>query len=163
MRTGALRRTMPAGDWEAQPLASLLTDASQARPESYLEYRRKESPAFLFAPSSRAGYRKYFSAWDEQSTSSETIAEEIIQGTLRYFEHTAAATGFPPDWHANPFTGQRAPTDVHWSEIGNFENGDIKIIWEPSRFGFAYSLVRAYWRKGDERYAEAFWQAVEDW
>jgi len=37
------------------------------------------------------------------------------------------------------------------------------VIWEPSRFGFAYALVRAYWRSGDERYAELFWQLVEDW
>lgn len=163
LRTGALRRTMPASDWEEQPLTSLLTQTLLARPESYLEYRRHESPAFLFAPSSRAGYQTYFSAWDEQSTTPETITEEIIQGTLHYFEHTPGAAGFPPDWHRNPFTGQRAPADLHWSEIGDFENGDIKVIWEPSRFGFSYTLVRAYWRTGDERYAEAFWQAVEDW
>jgi asparagine synthase (glutamine-hydrolysing) len=36
-------------------------------------------------------------------------------------------------------------------------------VWEPSRFGFVYALVRAYWRTGDEQYAEMFWQIVEDW
>jgi hypothetical protein len=25
--------------------------------------------------------------------------------------------GFPPDWHRNPFTNQRAPVDRHWSEL----------------------------------------------
>ncbi|HLF84875.1 MAG TPA: alginate lyase family protein, partial [Blastocatellia bacterium] len=53
--------------------------------------------------------------------------------------------------------------DLHWSEIGDFDHGDIKIIWEPSRFGFAYALVRAYWRTGYESYAELFWKAAEDW
>jgi heparinase II/III-like protein len=163
MRTGALRRTMPAGDWNEQPLKSFLSKTSLATPESYLEYRRDESPAFLFAQSSRADYKNHFSAWDEQSNIPETIAEEFIKGTFRYFEHTAAAIGFPPDWHANPFTGQRVPADLHWSEIRDFENGDIKVIWEPSRFAFAYALVRAYWRTGNERYAETFWQTVEDW
>ncbi|MDZ7696582.1 MAG: heparinase II/III family protein [Deltaproteobacteria bacterium] len=71
--------------------------------------------------------------------------------------------GFPLDWHRNAFTGQVAPRDLHWSEISDFEYGDIKLIWEPSRFGFVYDLVRAYWRTGDEKYAQAFWRLVEDW
>jgi asparagine synthase (glutamine-hydrolysing) len=37
------------------------------------------------------------------------------------------------------------------------------VIWEPSRFGFVYDLVRAYWRTGDEVYAELFWTLVESW
>src|SRR5262249_14485641 len=44
-----------------------------------------------------------------------------------------------------------------------FAHGDIRVIWEPSRFAFAYDLVRAYWRTGDERYAEQFWRLVESW
>ena len=90
-------------------------------------------------------------------------AGDVAAGRLRYFEHTVASTGFPPNWHANPFTGQAAPSDRHWSEITDFDAGDIKVIWEPSRFGFAYALVRAYWRSGDEQYAEVFWRLVEDW
>lgn len=163
MRTGALRRKMPASNWEEQPLAGFLRLTSVTTPEDYLEYRRNESPAFLFAPSSRAAYEDCFKAWDKQATTPMDLAEEISQGTLRYFEHTAGQMGFPPEWHKNPFTGQRAPADLHWSEIKDFDSGDMKVIWEPSRFGFAYALVRAYWRTGDERYAEIFWKLVEDW
>jgi len=71
--------------------------------------------------------------------------------------------GFPPDWHRDPFNGQKAPEELHWSRIGDFDFGDIKILWEPSRFGFVYPLVRAYCRTGDERFARYFWDLVEDW
>ena len=162
MRTGALRRRMPATDWDEKPLGAFLRDAALAEPQSYFEYRRAQAPTFFFARASRLEYQSHFAAWDENTTP-VMLADELSDGRLRYFEHTTAEAGFPPDWHANPFTGQRAPSDLHWSEIGDFDNGDIKIIWEPSRFGFAYALVRAYWRTGDERYAEMFWQLVEDW
>ncbi len=40
---------------------------------------------------------------------------------------------------------------------------DLKFILEPSRFLFIYPLVRAYALSGDERFPQAFWNAVEDW
>jgi len=40
---------------------------------------------------------------------------------------------------------------------------DIKFIWEPNRFSFVYTLVRACSATHDEKYAEAFWQSVLDW
>lgn len=163
MRTGVLRRKMPALGWNEQPLGNFLTDAALADAQHYLSYRRSLAPEFFFSTSSRPEYRRHFAAWDKDATTPVMLCDELAAGRLRYFEHTAAQTGFPPAWQANPFTGERAPADLHWSEIGDFDNGDIKIIWEPSRFGFTFSLVRAYWRTDDERYAEMFWQLVEDW
>jgi hypothetical protein len=40
---------------------------------------------------------------------------------------------------------------------------DIKFIWEPNRFAFVYTLVRAYAYSHDEKYPEAFWTLIEDW
>ncbi|MEP7136216.1 MAG: alginate lyase family protein [Chloroflexota bacterium] len=40
---------------------------------------------------------------------------------------------------------------------------DIKFVWEPNRFAFAYTLVRAYAASHDEKYPEAFWTLIEDW
>lgn len=161
---GFVQRSMPVTKWDSQPLSDFLSDARLADPQGYLDYRRNCAPAFFFAPSCRADYERSFADWDKPGTTTPLdLSEEIAQGRMRYFERTIAHTGFPPDWQANPFTGERAPGDIHWSRIGDFGYGDIKIIWEPSRFGFAYALVRAYWRTGDERYAEMFWQLVEDW
>lgn len=38
---------------------------------------------------------------------------------------------------------------------------DLKLIWEPARFGWAFTLGRAYRVSGDEKYAEAFWRHFE--
>ncbi len=40
---------------------------------------------------------------------------------------------------------------------------DIKFIWEPNRFAFVYTLVRAYAASHDEKCPEAFWSLIEDW
>ena len=163
MRTGALRRKMPATEWNDQPLDRFLTNRSLADPLSYLAYRRAQGPPFFFSADRRTEYQPCFARWDDGSDTPVKLCDELGQGRLRYFEHTTAQAGFPPDWHANAFTGERARADLHWSEIGDYDNGDIKIIWEPSRFGFTFSLVRAYWRTGDRRYAEMFWRLIEDW
>lgn len=52
---------------------------------------------------------------------------------------------------------------AHWSEIGAFAGGDIKGVWELSRFGWAYALVRAWGKTGDRRFADGFWRLFEDW
>lgn len=40
---------------------------------------------------------------------------------------------------------------------------DIKFVWEPNRFAFVYTLVRAYAATSDEKYPQAFWTLIQDW
>lgn len=163
IRTGALRRKMPATEYNEQPLDGFLTNKSLADPENYLEYRRGQGPRFFFSPDQRAEYLPYFKSWDVETRPSVEFSDNLDRGKLHYFGGESVDAGYPPSWHANPLTGEQAPAGLHWSEIGDFEHGDIKVIWEPSRFGFTFALVRAFWRTGDERYAEMFWRLVEDW
>ena len=51
----------------------------------------------------------------------------------------------------------------HWSQISDDSSTDIKFIWEPNRFAFVYTLVRAYAATQDEKYPAAFWALIEDW
>lgn len=151
MRSGLLRRQIPAYAWTERPLQTWLKPSVPSAPDAYAAWRKAQSERFFFEtllPSSQA-------AVDE--------AEALLAGQWRYFEHLSFDMGFPPDWHVNPLTGQRAPADRHWSQISDFDHGDIKFIWEPSRFAAAYLLVRAYAVSRDERYPEAFWHLVEDW
>src|SRR5215813_4604240 len=162
IRTGALRRKMPATEYNEQPLNGFLTNKSLAFPENYLEYRRAQAPRFFFSPDQRAEYLPYFKRWDVESCPSTEQSLNLDKGRLHYFGREVEV-GSPPRWHANPLTGDQSPADLHWSEIGDFNHGDIKVIWEPSRFGFTFALVRAFWRTGDEQYAEMFWRLVGDW
>jgi hypothetical protein len=162
-RTGLLAHRTPVGRWQAHPPGSFLTDSSLAGSQAYLDYRRRSAPAFFFSTADRARYRLLFAEWDQSAPSPISAADGIGRGEFLYFAHRVAQPGCPPDWHTNPFTGEKAPADRHWSRVGEFAHGDIKVLWDLSRFGFTYPLVRAYWRTGEERYAETFWRLVEDW
>jgi len=144
-------------------LSKFLDNLTLSSPENYWEYRRTKAPAFFFSPSNVKEFIPYFQTWDKGNSAPVSLADDLLNGNLRYFSKLVKQVGFPPDWFRNPFTGIQVPHHMHWSQFGDFEHGDIKIIWEPSRFGFVYDLVRAYWRTGDEKYPEAFWRLVEDW
>jgi hypothetical protein len=70
------------------------------------------------------------------------------------------------------FGGEPVPLDLtlsgqlrHWSEYERRQDalisGDVKLIWEAGRFGWAYTLGRGYHLSGDERYAAKFWELLE--
>lgn len=132
-------------------------------PEAYLSYRKSEgAPKFFFGLKERETFQSLFDQWDTEGSPLEE-AEEILAGRFRFYSKTETETGFPPNWHRNHFMGEEVPADVHWSRLADFGFGDIKNIWELSRFGWAFTLVRAYWRTGDESFPEAFWTLFEDW
>jgi asparagine synthase (glutamine-hydrolysing) len=162
-KIGLLKRRTPASRWEAYALDRVLAAGVPTDAEGYFRHRQANLPGFFFSTFGRRGQQRLFAAWDDGRESPISEAAEILKGTLRWFAVHKIKAGFPPDWHRNPFTGERLPADRHWSEIPDFAGGDIKAVWEPSRFGFAFCLVRSYWRTGDENLAEAFWRVFEDW
>ena len=90
-------------------------------------------------------------------------AERVLNGELKYFEHSFIKTGFPPDWHKDPISEIKLDSEKHWSEISDDGAVDIKFVWEASRFSMVYILVRAYASTRDERFAEAFWTLSRSW
>jgi len=160
-RSGWLRRRSPATSWDAQPLAGWLTDPALAEPDRYLAHRATPPP-FFFDPAARPDPER-FRPWDEALPGPVAEADGLALGTLRYFARTPTAVGWPPRWLDDPATGRRLAADRHWSTIDDFGGGDIKLIWEPSRFTFTFPLARAYARTGDPAYPELFWRAVESW
>jgi hypothetical protein len=51
----------------------------------------------------------------------------------------------PPKWHANPFTGTRVKNaDLPWWQLPDFDlnAGDIKTIWEASRFDWVLTMAQ---------------------
>lgn len=162
-RLGVVERQLPATTWEEQPLQQWLRVPALADENTYLAYRKQSAPLFFFAPTDRDNYRGLLQQWQATEKSPIARADQLRHGKLRYFSGQVMEVGCPPEWHTNPFSGEFAPADQHWSRISEFAYGDVKAIWEASRFGFVYDLVRAYWRTGDEEYAACFWQLVHDW
>jgi hypothetical protein len=82
-------------------------------------------------------------------------ADEILAGRVRLF-------GGPPV----PLQLAAPGPLAHWTvyekkQRDGREEGDIKFTWEPGRFGWGYTLGRAYHLTGDERFAEGFWRYAE--
>jgi len=93
-------------------------------------------------------------------------ANNILQGQLTWFHYHKFQVGNPPNWFKNPFDGSvlNNPTK-HWTEISDFDlnTGDVKILWEPSRFDWLTDLARAYLTTGEEKYLETINHWLRDW
>ena len=89
-------------------------------------------------------------------------ADEIFSGKVRLFgaepvELNLTIPGNLEHWTAYE-TGKAS---IPYSLITDLPAPDIKFLWEPARFGWAFTLGRAYHVTGDENYAEAFWRNFE--
>jgi hypothetical protein len=65
-------------------------------------------------------------------------------GKLVFFGSIVYDLGSSYDWVTNPQTGFVYDIQKHWTEIADFsmEAGDIKFVWEKSRFSFLYNIIR---------------------
>ena len=155
VRLGIVERRLPVADWEFESRDWLLADAPRS--------------ADAFKASLLQRSRFFIDSKQLPRSSDPDVcrrAERVLQGDWPYFSHTCFKVGFPPDWHRNPFDGTRFDDRAHWTRIAKQEKrgfSDIKFVWETSRFSAVYVLVRAYGVARDERFAEAFWQLIEDW
>ncbi len=82
-------------------------------------------------------------------------ADEVVEGQARIFG------GEPRSLDLTPL----GPLD-HWTQVrydaeALGEIQDVKWVWEMGRFGWAYTLGRAYHLTGDERYVKAFWEYTD--
>ncbi|MGE5642280.1 MAG: alginate lyase family protein, partial [Byssovorax cruenta] len=133
-------------------------------PEGYAHWRKQNSPLFFRLEGIDSEVERQLQAklpWNPQTAVDE--AERILSGDLKYFAHTYYRVGFPPDWHRDPITGITLDSKKHWSELSDDADVDIKYIWEASRFGMVFPLVRAYAFTRDERYGSAFWDLIQSW
>jgi len=156
LRTGLIRLQTPQYAWDDRPLKHWLHPSIPSDSDSYAQWRKTNAPAFF--PNVGAG-----SPRPDYGNNAIEEANKLLNGELKFFSHTYHQTGFPPNWHKDPITNYQLPIDLHWSQISDDSTADIKFIWEPNRFAFVYTLVRAYAATGDEKYPQAFWQLIQDW
>lgn len=156
LRSGWFHRRFPSYQWNERPLGSWLRSDVPSSHIDYVAWRNKRQPQFFFdeLPPTEAL---------NISEISINEADALLEGEWTYFAHLRFDMGMPPAWHRNPFTGQDIPASRHWSTISDFDDGDIKFVWEASRFSFVFTLVRAYAATGNAEYGAAFWRLVSDW
>jgi hypothetical protein len=96
---------------------------------------------------------------DEGKMSLLKEADEIVAGNFHMFggEHVPLQLTF--DQPLQHWTAYE--TDHQLLSTLNSQISDIKFLWEPARFGWAFVLGRAYHITQDNKYADAFWKYFE--
>jgi len=91
----------------------------------------------------------------------EHSAQQIKAGKIRYFNYEWKQVD---DWLINPDSSYKYDISKHWTEIEDLssEAGDIKFVWEKSRFSYLYDIVR-YDHHFNQDSSEFVINEVEDW
>jgi hypothetical protein len=148
--------------WDSWALQRI---APSANAEEMRAARRNGTRPFFFTDAQVLGtsLRNIIGREAEQSVLAE--ADRVVAGNLPFFGQLSFDCNFLPRWYRNPLTGQSVSPEQSWTQM-RFASpvyGDLKFILEPSRFLFVYPLIRAYALSGNDKFPEAFWNAIEDW
>ncbi len=78
--------------------------------------------------------------------------EQLKSGKLLLFNSINADLGKDYDWVTNPDSGYKYDKHKHWTEIPDYskEAGDIKFVWEKSRFSYIYDILRYDYHFGED-------------
>lgn len=103
---------------------------------------------------------------DKQKSNIIESANLILEGNFKYYAYHNIHVGKKPNWFLNPFNGYTFKNNfMHWSKIADFDDkiGDIKNIWEMSRFNWIGTLVQAYAITSDNKYLRRLNEWLIDW
>ncbi len=159
-KTGLLKSRFPAVDWGNLSLKSFLNcDLSKEQLKTQI------CPNKFFPVATVTRNKNVPDNIGISKFSVIKLADNIATANFRYFSKSEVQHQMPVNWHFNPFSGAVWEKDVHWCDIKHFDSlrGDIKCVWEISRFSWAYDLLRAYRLTSDESYPKAFWELFEHW
>lgn len=92
----------------------------------------------------------FFSSKDEltfEKNPSSILKEEFNafqEGKIKFFNADFLSIGKDYDWITNPDTNYQYDISQHWTAVNDFskESGDIKYVWEKSRFSYLYTIIR---------------------
>ena len=78
--------------------------------------------------------------------------QSLKEGKHTFFSSSVLDLGREYDWVTNPDSGFRYNATDHWTQINDYSKdaGDIKYVWEKSRFSFLYTIMRYDAHTGEE-------------
>ena len=123
-----------------------------------LEDWKKQTPKFFFDNKESLDFPK------TPNDKLKERYEDFREGKLWYFNAFQYNIGRDYDWITNPDNGYKYDISKHWSEVNDIsaEAGDIKYVWEKSRFSYLYDLIR-YDYHHDTDCSELVFNEIDSW
>jgi len=123
-RTGLLKKKFPISPAYKQYLT--------------LQGWKKNSGKFFFCSKESLSFQR------QPSEAIEGRFKKLMTGKFMFFNSNEFNIGSNYDWITNPDTGYKYDTKKHWKIIADYskEAGDIKYVWEKSRFSYLYDIIR---------------------
>lgn len=122
------------------------------------EWKKKFAENFLLPPAEKIRGERYPDLLLEERV------KRIFKGRFLYFSSLEFDLGKSYDWVTNPENGYKYPVTKHWSEIPDFskESGDIKYVWEKSRFCYIQDVMRYDFHFGKDS-SQFVFEEICDW
>lgn len=119
---------------------------------------KKNKPTFLTPSKEALRFKK------SPNEKLKEEAQKILKGQICFFSHDWKNLGIAYNWITNPETNYEYDINLHWTQIPDFkkENGDIKYVWEKSRFTFLLKIIR-YDYHFDQDNSEFVFSQIESW
>lgn len=91
-------------------------------------------------------------------------AQRILSGKIQFFNAEWIDLGQKYDWITNPSNKFKYDINKHWSVIPDLslEAGDIKYVWEKSRFSWVNTLIRYDFHFNQDS-SEFIFSEIESW
>ncbi len=161
---GVSRRRFAPRPWGELNLGELTRTGTPTEPDAYVDFKRSNPPAFLFElghpPAVPEAIRE---AKVERQPSLADRLKLLGEDRCIYFFRTPSPE--PIDWHANPIDGMRSDPGKIWCDIPDYlpEQGDPRMLWEPSRAAWAIDLARAPVHGYGDDAGRLFWRWFDSW
>lgn len=161
---GTTARIYSRRPWESINLAEILSPGVPNDPANYAAFKREQSTPFLFPlgkpPEIPATIRG--STAERHPPLKERLDLLAQMRPVYFFDEPSPK---PVDWNANPFDHTRSDPTKPWYELIKFipEQGDMRVMWEPSRAAWALDLARARSHGHDIEAGDLLWRWIDSW
>lgn len=166
-KTGILKLKFPVQEFSDEEFINTISESNLRTSEELSNYVKQNRNKFFFGSKDLYLFKQYLDTNlnEENKNKIIQIADNAIEGQIYYFSHWTADCGQLINWHSNPITKYQWPKDKHWVDLDGLSrtSGDIKYVWEASRFTQVFYFVRAYTITKNEKYAQAYWEQIEHW
>jgi len=133
---------------------------TKPKPENHISLQEwKKLPAGFFFES-----RESISFQKEPTEKLKEKIDRFRAGELQFFNSAYHHIGNNYDWVTNPDSGFKYNVSQHWLDVNDFsaEAGDIKYVWEKSRFSYLLTIIR-YDYHFEKDCAEYVFSEIESW